>query len=206
MPDEIIRIIKEDILSDNYFQLKTLTYEQRRSDGDWQRETREVYVNGDGVAALLYDPERRTVLLTRQFRPGVRMAGDEGFLVEVPAGMLDDDDPERRMRAELLEETGFQPRTLRKLMTLYASPGSLTEQVHYFLGEYSKADRKQEGGGEEEEGEDIEVLEMAFDEALRQVAGGGIRDAKTVILLQALAAELGEQTSGAAQDASVNAR
>jgi len=191
MPDDDrIRIIKEDILSDNYFQLKKLTYEQRRQDGGWQRQTREVYANASGVAVLLYDPVRRTVLLTRQFRPGARLAGHDGFLVEVPAGILDEASPEERIRAELIEETGFEARRLRKLMTLFASPGSLTEQVHYFLGEYGKADKKEEGGGEQDEGEDIEVLEMDFDQALRQVRDGGIRDAKTVILLQALREEL----------------
>ncbi|MEH6437545.1 NUDIX domain-containing protein [Massilia sp. DD77] len=190
MPDDPIRIIQETTLSDHHFPLKQLTYEQRRRDGSWQRETREVYLNASGVAVLLYDPERRTVLLTRQFRPGVRMAGDDGFLVEVPAGMLDDADPEARIRAELMEETGFEARKLRRIMTLYASPGTLTEQVHYFLGEYGQADKKEQGGGEEEEGEDIEVLEMDVGEALRQAGTGGIRDAKTVILLQALREEL----------------
>ena len=188
--DDRIRIIKEDILSDNYFQLKKLSYEQRRRDGSWQRQTREVYANASGVAVLLYDPERRTVLLTRQFRPGARLAGHDGFLVEVPAGILDDASPEDRIRAELMEETGYEARKLRKLMTLFASPSSLTEQVHYFLGEYTKADKKEEGGGEEDEGEDIEVLEMDVDQALQQVRDGGIRDAKTVILLQALNEEL----------------
>ena len=188
--DDRIRIIKEDILSDNYFQLKKLSYEQRRRDGSWQRQTREVYANASGVAVLLYDPERRTVLLTRQCRPGARLAGHDGFLVEVPAGILDDASPEDRIRAELMEETGFEARKLRKLMSLFASPSSSTEQVHYFLGEYGKAGKKEEGGGEPEEGEDIEVLEMDIDQALRQVRDGGIRDAKTVILLQALNEEL----------------
>ncbi|OON63632.1 GDP-mannose pyrophosphatase [Massilia sp. KIM] len=190
MHDEPIRIIREDVLSDDYFTLKKLSYEQRRADGSWQRQTREVYDNASGAAVLLYDPERRTVLLTRQFRAGARLAGEPGFLIEVPAGMLDDTKPEQRVRVELMEETGVEARKLRKLFTLYASPASLTERVHYFLGEYSRADRKEEGGGEKEEGEDIEVLEMDVQEALRQVDAGGIRDAKTVILLQALRDEL----------------
>lgn len=189
--DDPIRIIKEDILSNNYFQLKNLTYEQRRKNGSWQRQTREVYASASGVA----------VLLTRQFRPGARLAGHDGFMIEVPAGILDDASPEDRIRAELMEETGYEARKLRKLMTLFASPSSLTEQVHYFLGEYTKADKKEEGGGEEDEGEDIEVLEMDVDQALRQVRDGGICDAKTVILLQALRENL-----RGTQDASVNAR
>lgn len=188
--EDPFRILREDVLSDNYFQLKNLTYELRRRDGSWQRTKREVYVNADGAAVLLYDPQRRTVLLTRQFRPPARLAGHDGFLLEVPAGMLDDAEPEDRVRAELMEETGVEARGLRKVMSLFASPGSLTERVHYFLGEYSLRDRKEAGGGEKDEGEDIEVVEMDFEAALGQIASGGIVDAKTVILLQTLREEL----------------
>lgn len=186
---DTIRIVGEEILSDDFVPLKKLTYDQRRRDGSWQRAAREVYANADGVTALLYDPARRTVLLTRQFRPGARLAGDDGYLLEAPAGMLDDADPEQRVRAELMEETGVRPRGLRKILSLYASPAALTERVHYFLGEYGEQDRLEEGGGEQDEGEDIEVVEMGFEQALAQI-GSGIVDAKTVILLQALREEL----------------
>lgn len=188
--EDPIRIVREEILSDHYFQLKNLTYDLRRRDGSWQRSTREVYANADGAAVLLYDPQRRTVLLTRQFRPGAYLAGQDGFLLEVPAGMLDDTDPEQRVRMELMEETGIEAHGLRRIMCLFPNPGSLTERVHYFLGQYGPRDRKEEGGGAREEGEDIEVVEMDVEEAWRQVAGGGIVDTKTVVLLQALREEL----------------
>jgi ADP-ribose pyrophosphatase len=188
--DDPLRIVREDILFDGYFQLKNLTYDLRRRDGSWLRATREVYANADGAAVLLYDPQRRTVLLTRQFRPGARLAGHEGFVLEVPAGMLDDTDPEQRVRMELMEETGIEAHGLRRIMCLFPNPALLTERVHYYLGEYGRRDRKAEGGGEQEEGEDIEVVEMEFEEALRQVASGGIVDTKTVVLLQALREEL----------------
>jgi ADP-ribose pyrophosphatase len=188
--DDPVRIVREDILFDDYFQLKNLTYDLRRRDGSCLRATREVYANADGAAVLLYDPQRRTVLLTRQFRPGARLAGHDGFVLEVPAGMLDDTDPEQRVRMELMEETGIEAHGLRRIMCLFPNPASLTERVHYFLGEYGRRDRKAAGGGEREEGEDIEVVEMAFEEALRQVASGGIVDTKTVVLLQALREEI----------------
>lgn len=188
--DDPIRILQQETLSSDHFELKRVSFIQRRRDGSEREETREVYANAGGAAVLLYNRDKRTVLLTRQFRIGARLAGHEGFMIEVPAGMLDDTDPEQRVRAELCEETGFRGHGLRKVITFFANPSSLTETVHCFLGEYGERDRKGEGGGEEEEGEDIEVLEMDVEEAFRQVKEGGIVDAKTVILLQFLREEL----------------
>ncbi|MCC2972223.1 NUDIX domain-containing protein [Massilia sp. IC2-476] len=188
--DDPIRILRQETLSTNYFELKKVTFSQRRQDGSEQEETREVYHNAGGAAVLLYNPSTRKVLLTRQFRIGARMAGHDGFMIEVPAGMLDDADPGERVRAELCEETGFRGHGLRKVIAFFPNPSSLTETVHCFLGEYGERDRKGEGGGKEEEGEDIEVLEMDVDEAFRKVKEGRIVDAKTVILLQFLKDEL----------------
>ncbi len=190
MQDDPIRILKQETLCNDYAELKKLTFRQRRRDGSEQEETREVYANAGGAAVLLYNPAKRTVLLTRQFRIGARLAGHDGFMIEVPAGMLDDTDPHERVRAELCEETGFRGHALRKMIEFFPNPSSLTETVHCFLGEYGERDRKGEGGGKEEEGEDIEVLEMDVEEAFRLVKEGGIVDAKTVILLQFLREEL----------------
>lgn len=184
--DDPIHILHEETLSANHFALKKVSFTQRRRDGSTREETREVYANAGGSAVLLYNPDKRTVLLTRQFRIGARLAGHDGFMIEVPAGMLDDADPGERARAELCEETGFRGQGLRKVIEFFPNPSSLTETVHCYLGEYGERDRKGAGGGKEEEGEDIEVLEMDVDEAFRQVKGGGIVDAKTVILLQFL--------------------
>ena len=193
--DDPIRILKQETLSSDHFELKRVSFIQRRRDGSEREEIREVYANAGGAAVLLYNRDKRTVLLTRQFRIGARLAGHEGFMIEVPAGMLDDTDPEERVRAELCEETGFRGHGLRKVITFFSNPTSLTETVHCFLGEYGERDRKGEGGGKEEEGEDIEVLEMDVEEAFRQVKEGGIVDAKTVILLQFLREELRQSNS-----------
>jgi len=192
--DDPIRILEQETLSTNYFELKNITFSQRRRDGSVQEETREVYHNASGAAVLLYNRRRRTVLLTHQFRLGARLAGHDGFMIEAPAGMLDGAGPDQRVRAELCEETGFRAQGLRKVISFFANPSALTETVHCYLGEYGERDRQGEGGGKEEEGEDIEVLEMDVDEAFRQVREGGIVDAKTVILLLLLREELrGEQ-------------
>jgi nudix-type nucleoside diphosphatase (YffH/AdpP family) len=186
MENDNIRIVGEEILSDNYYPLKKLTYEQRRHDGSWQRETREVYTSASGAAVLLYNLEKRTVLLTRQFRIGARVAGHHGFLIEAAAGVLDGASPEDCARKEIREETGYQVERVDKVMELFASPGSLTERVHYFVAEYDPTLRAGPGGGKADEGEDIEVLELSFEDALARVASGEIVDAKTVVLLQYL--------------------
>jgi nudix-type nucleoside diphosphatase (YffH/AdpP family) len=184
MAEERIRIVREKLLSDDYYPLKKVTYEQLRSDGGgWQEQQREVYDAASGAAVLLYNRERRTVVLTRQFRLGARLNGSDGFLLEASAGVLDDTPPEERARAEAREETGYEIERLEPVMQLFVSPGSLTERLHLFVAEYDPARRLGEGGGKPEEGEDIEVVELAFDDALAMIETGGIVDAKTVLLL-----------------------
>lgn len=186
MQDDPIRIVGQDLLSDHYSPLTQVTYEQRRRDGSWQRAIREVYDSPSGAAVLLYDRERRTVLLTRQFRIGARLGGHDGFMVEVAAGVLDGASPEQRVRAEILEETGYRVAHVDKVLELFASPSALTERVHYFVAAYSPAMREHGGGGNKDEGEDIELLELSYEDAVARVASGEIADAKTVILLQYL--------------------
>ncbi len=181
-----VRVLSEELLSDDWYVLKKTTFDLRRRDGRWQRLTRETYDRGNGATALLYNALRRTVLLTRQFRFPAYVNGHDGLLIEAAAGLLDEASPEERIRAELEEETGRRVAHLRKVYEVFMSPGSVTERLHFFLGEYDERSRVGDGGGLEAEGEDIEVLELDADEALRMVARGEIADAKTVMLLQYL--------------------
>lgn len=186
MSEERVRITDEELLSDNWYILKRFTFELRRRDGSWQKQTREVYNRGNGAVILLYNREQRTVLLTRQFRIPAHVNGHSGFLIEAAAGLLDNASPEQRIREEVQEETGYQIGDVKKIYDLFMSPGSVTERLHFFVAEYTPDQRKGEGGGIAEEGEDIEVLEFSFDEALAKVASGEIMDGKTVLLLQYL--------------------
>jgi len=183
MAEPRIRIVGENILADDYYPLKKVTYEQLRRDGNWQEQQREVYDSASGAAVMLYNRERRTVVLTRQFRIGARLNGSDGFLLEATAGVLDDTLPDERARLEACEETGYQIERLDPVMELFVSPGSITERIHLFVAEYDPARRCGPGGGKPEEGEDIEVIEMDFDDALALIDTGGINDAKTVLLL-----------------------
>jgi nudix-type nucleoside diphosphatase (YffH/AdpP family) len=183
MPNDNVHIVREEILSDFYLPLKNVTYTQRRTDGDMQVESREVYDSADGAAVLLYNRAHRSVVLTRQFRIGAHLAGHDGFLLEAAAGMLDGADPAERAVAEAREETGYAIDHVQPALQLYVSPGSTTERVHLFVAEYDRAQRCDRGGGKPEEGEDIDVVELDFDDALAMIETGDIVDAKTVLLL-----------------------
>ncbi|MFP5390092.1 MAG: NUDIX domain-containing protein [Gammaproteobacteria bacterium] len=185
-----VRNVEEQVLSDDWYTLKKLSFEFKRRNGQWQKQTREVYDRGNGATILLHDPSRRTVLLTRQFRMPAFLNGDSGYVIETAAGMLDDASPEERIRAEVEEETGYQVSAVTKVFDLFMSPGAVTERVHFFTGVYQPGQRTGAGGGLEEEGEDIEVLELSYEDALAKVASGEIRDGKTVLLLQYLQLKL----------------
>ncbi|HDS6853664.1 TPA: GDP-mannose pyrophosphatase [Enterobacter cancerogenus] len=178
-----IRIIADEILSNNWYSLKKYTFDRQRHDGEWQRQTREVYDRGNGATILLYNRDKKTVILTRQFRFPVFINGHVGDLIEAAAGLLDNLDPESRIKAEAEEETGFRVSRVEKVFEAYMSPGSVTEKLYFFLAEYHPQDRASAGGGIKAEGEDIEVLELTLDEALKGIEKGLIVDGKTIMLL-----------------------
>jgi len=180
-----IEIIKDKILSENYFVLRNITYDLTRKEGAVVRHKREVYDRGNGATILLYSREKQSVVLIRQFRVATWVNGNEdGLLIETCAGLLDDDEPEVCIRKEAIEETGYEVTDVRKVFELYMSPGGVTELVHFFIAEYNDNLRANAGGGVEDE--DIDVLEMPFRQALEKVKSGEIRDGKAVILLQYL--------------------
>jgi nudix-type nucleoside diphosphatase (YffH/AdpP family) len=179
-----IRVKNVRLLSDNHYTLKTTTLEWRRADGEWQTQHRETYDRGNGAALLPYNLARRTVMLVKQFRYPAYVNGCDDLLIEAAAGLLDNESPEKRIRAEAEEEIGYRLRDIRKIFEAYMSPGSVTEKLHFFVGEYQPDMKIGSGGGNPDEGEDIEVLELSIDEALAMIADGRIMDAKTIMLLQ----------------------
>lgn len=178
-----IRIIDSETLSDNWYILKKFTFDKQRRDGEWQRQSREVYDRGNGATILLYNRDKKTIILTRQFRFPVFINGHEGDLIEAAAGLLDNMDPESRIKAEAEEETGFRVSRVEKIFEAYMSPGSVTEKLYFYLAEYHPRDQTGKGGGIKSEGEDIDVLEVTLDEALRGIETGQILDGKTIMLI-----------------------
>ena len=179
-----IKILKTEILSDNWYVLKKITYEFFK-DGEWKKQTREAYDRGNGATILLYNKENKTVILTRQFRlPSFINGNESGMLIEACAGLLDKDNAENCIKRETQEETGYQIKDIRKIFEAYMSPGSVTEILYFFVAEYSSSMKVHQGGGIEDEQEHIEVLEIKLDDAMRMIGGGEIKDGKTIMLLQ----------------------
>lgn len=179
-----VRIERVDVLSDQWYVLRKYTYIYRRRDGREQRQDREAYDRGDGCCILLYDQARGTILLTRQFRlPAFINGHPDGMLLELPAGMLDDEDPATAIRREAEEETGYRIKDVKEVLSAYMSPGAVTERLHFFTAEYTPADRVGAGGGHAGEGEDIEIVEVTLKDALAMIEKGEIIDAKTIMLV-----------------------
>ncbi len=182
---ERVKIVNTEILSDNWYFLRKITYEYLKNNGTWETQNREAYDRGNAAVILLYNTTQKTVILTRQFRlPTFLNGNSSGMLIEACAGLLDNDNPEDCIKRETEEETGYKITEMQKIFEVYMSPGSVTEKLHFFIAEYSKDMKVHDGGGLDEEQEDIEVLELAFDEALKMIDTGEIQDAKTIILLQ----------------------
>lgn len=182
---QTITLIKDKILSDNYFTLRNITYDLTRRNGEVIRHKREVYDRGNGATILLYNSTKKTVVLVRQFRVATWVnSNQDGMLIETCAGLLDNDEPEVCIRKEAIEETGYDVGEVRKIFELYMSPGGVTELIHFFIAEYHDGERASIGGGVEDE--DIEVLELPFSRALEMVRSGEIRDGKAVLLLNYL--------------------
>lgn len=181
-----VRILKTEILSDNWYTLKKVTFDYLRYNGTWAQQNREAYDRGNGATILLYNKETKTVILTRQFRLPTYINGNaDGMLIEACAGLLELDNAEDCIRKETEEETGFTVSDVKKIFEAYMSPGSVTEILHFFIAEYTKDMKTSEGGGVGDN-EDIEVLELPFTKALHMMATGEIKDAKTIMLLQYL--------------------
>lgn len=185
-------IVGKQLLSDNWYKLYKYTFDIVDEHGNTHRQEREAYDRGNGAVILLYNRANNTVILTRQFRLPTFVNGNpDGMMIEACAGLLDEDAPEDCIRRETEEETGYRIRHVEKIYEAYMSPGAVTEILYFFIGEYSKDQKVNDGGGVAHEQENIEVLELQFDEAYNMITTGAIRDAKTIMLLQYAKLNLG---------------
>lgn len=185
MADATIKITKTELLSDNWYVLNKVSYELHKTDGTVENQTREVYDRGNGATILLYNKTSKTIILTRQLRIPTYLNGNKtGMMIETCAGLLDTENAEECIKRETEEETGYQISKVKKVFEVYMSPGSVTEIIYFFVAEYSKEMKVNDGGGLDEEQENIEVLELGFDAAYAMIASNEIKDAKTIMLLQ----------------------
>ena len=185
MKNPAIKIQKTELLSDNWYILNKVTFEYQKKDDSWITQKREVYDRGNGAAILLYNSTNKKVILTRQFRLPTYLNGNQtGMMIEVCAGLLDQDHPEQCIIRETEEETGYRLTKVTKIMETYMSPGAVTEILYLFVGEYDESMKVSEGGGAQHEEENIDVLEISYDKAYAMIESGEIKDAKTILLLQ----------------------
>jgi nudix-type nucleoside diphosphatase (YffH/AdpP family) len=180
-----VKNVEKILLSDNWYTLNKVVFDYQNQDGSWSKQAREAYDRGNGATVLLYNKKNQSVILIEQFRMPTYLNGNKsGMLIETCAGLLDGDDPETCVLKEAEEESGIRPRKAQKVFESYMSPGAVTEVIHFYVAEYTDADRVGPGGGLDSEQENIEVLEIPFETALRMISDGTIKDAKTIMLLQ----------------------
>ncbi len=182
--EDRVKLVSKETVWKRFVHLQTLVFDQKMPDGRVIRIDREVHDHGSAAAILLFDPQKDAVVLVRQFRPAAFVNGDPSFMLEVPAGLIDDDQPDEAIRREAMEETGYAVKDVQYLFETYASPGTLTEKVALFYARIDLDEKAGLGGGLDTEGEDIEVLSIPFNEAFGMITTGEISDAKTIILLQ----------------------
>ena len=185
MKNKKVKITSVENLSNNWYKLNKVNFEYQLKNSQWQSQSRESYDRGDGAAILLYNPTKKTVILTKQFRmPSYLNENEDGMMIEVCAGLLDADDPLTCIKKEAEEETGYKINNPKKIFEIFSTPGAVTEKIHYFIAEYNDEMKMNDGGGLEHETEEIEVMELLFSKALKMISMGEICDAKTIILLQ----------------------
>ena len=185
MSNKQVKNIEKKVLSDNYYILNRVSFDYLMKSGEWVNQMREVYDRGDGAGILLYNKQKQTIILTKQFRmPTYLNDNKDGFLVEVCAGLLDQDNPEACIIRETEEEVGYRLKSVKKIYEGYSSPGVMTEKMHFFVGEYTDDMKVSAGGGLASEHEDIEVLEIPFEKAVSMLDNGEIVDTRTIVLLQ----------------------
>ena len=180
-----IKVVKKETLSDNKYKLELFEVENTKN-GKTETQQREIYCRPAATAILLHDPERKTVLLTKQFRlPVYLKSKNHDLLLEVCAGVIDEGEfPEHAIVREVEEETGYRISEIRQVAEGFTSPASFMEYVYFYTGVYSPDMQVTAGGGKEEEGEDIKLLELPAVEARKKLESGEIRDVKTILLLQ----------------------
>ena len=184
--DKRIKNITSTILSQFWGKLERIDFDFKFKNGSWKRLSHEAYGKSDGVAILLYNTESKKVVLSKQFRIPVYISGvSEGVSIEVCGGAIDEgESPEACVLREAKEELGYNVSDLKAINTVFLSPGIVRERVHLFIAKYNDSDKVDNGGGLEIEGEEIEVLELSFKDALKMVDTNKIIDARSIMLLQ----------------------
>ncbi|HPK10052.1 MAG TPA: NUDIX domain-containing protein [Saprospiraceae bacterium] len=184
MSDKVI-IEKVNVLSDEWSQLYQYVIKYRREDGRIETQFREIHDTGNAACILMYNPTNQCIILIKQFRLATLINGHKtGFIYEVPAGLIEDEDHSETIQREAIEETGYGVKNLKFLYNAYTTPGAKTELTAFYYGEYDTSTSVSSGGGLADEQEEIEVIEIPLAQAIEMVMTNEIVDLKTICLIQ----------------------
>lgn len=179
-----VELLRRRRVFDDFFRVDKLRLRFERYDGSMSPAIdRLVFLRHDAVAAVLWNRDRERLVLVEQFRPATYDRGP-GWMLELPAGLLDTDEPaDVTMKREIREETGYAVAEVEELFTFYPSPGASTERLTLYYAEAGNGDRADAGGGADP-GEDLRVVEWSLDEIRAGLRDGRLADGKTVIAAQ----------------------
>jgi nudix-type nucleoside diphosphatase (YffH/AdpP family) len=185
---EKISNVTSKVISTFWGTLEHVNFDFKFKNGKSANLTHEVYGKKDGVAILLYNPSTKKVILSKQFRMPVYVAGvSNGFSIELVGGAIDDNEsPENCVIRETEEEVGYSVKEVKKVTTVFLSPGLMKERTYLYVASYNEDSKVDKGGGLASENEEIEVLETSFITALKMIETEEIIDARTIMMLQYL--------------------
>ncbi len=179
------KVINRDVAYKGFFRLEKFQLQHTLYQGGWSEEiTRELFMRGNCVAVLLYDPNRDEVVLIEQFRAGAVLNPDRAWLLEIVAGAIEEgESAEEVAYRESVEEAGCEIKDLSLIKKFYTTPGGSSEQISLFLG---IVDTESVGGlhGLDHEDEDILVSTVKFEEAFAMVEDGRIESGIPIIAIQ----------------------
>lgn len=178
-------LVHRDILfKGNFLSLARYTIKHRLFKGNWSKLFNcEVLERKSAVAILPYDPKLDRVILIEQFRPGALADSKSPWLLEIPAGVIDNQEPPENVAyREMKEEAGCEVLSLRPILEFFVSPGGSDEYLHLYC---SKVDASTIAGihGLTDENEDIRVINLSTDEALAKLYAGEIKTVPALIAL-----------------------
>lgn len=185
MSDKQFKILSETMKYSGFFSLKTVELQHTLYKGGWSPPiTRELFLRGNCVAVLLYDPIRDEVVIIEQFRIGAIQMPNQAWLLEIVAGAIEHGETAEKVAyRESIEEAGCEILELTKINDFFTSPGGTSELLSLF---YGRVDTSNVGGlhGLAEEDEDISVTTMKFDDVYQLLLDGKILSAIPIIAIQ----------------------
>lgn len=181
-----VQVIKKERPLDSFFKVDVATLKHEKFDGSWSEEIiRYNLTRPEAVAVLIYLEDKDKLLLIRQFRYADFQRKESGWIDEIVAGVMEEnEDPLECARRETIEETGYEINNFEPIASVYSSPGITTEFVHIYFAKATSKDLKHAGGGLDTEHEDIKVVELSREEAAEYIKNGKIQDAKTIVAIQ----------------------